>query len=136
MKIPIKKIYQRTKTFENKIVTPLSKKIAIDYLDALFENDIDAILSNYTKSSIVITLEKTYRGLSEIREFTMELIKYFSKKNTVLVLDKITIEKDIIYMVWHTNSTTTNITIASDTFYIKNKKIKKHTFICQLNRKY
>ena len=121
---------------EKKIITPMSEKIVINYLDALFENDIESIMSNYTNKSFVITLAKTYKGLNEIKEFMGELIKYFSKKGTVLVLDKMAIENEIVYIVWHARGTSSSISMASDTFFIKDEKIRKHTFIGQLNNTY
>lgn len=124
------------KTLEKEVVIPISERIVVEYLDALFENDIESIMSNYTNRSIVITLKKTYKGLNEIREFMSELIKYFSKKNTVLFLDKMVILNELAYIVWHARSTTTSISMASDTFFIKDEKIRKHTFICQLNKTY
>ena len=121
------------KPSEKRTIIPISERIAVDYLDALFRNDIQAIMSNYTNKSIVITLEKTYKGFHEIKEFIQELVQFFSKKNTVLVLDKIALENEIVYMVWHTISTKSNILMASDTFFIEDDKISNHTFICQLD---
>lgn len=136
MKKTPKNIEIGDKTLEQEAVIPLSERIVVDYLSALFENDIKAIISNYTNKSLVITLGKTYKGLNEIKEFMCELIKHFSKRSTVLVLDKMTIESEIVYVVWHARSTSTSIAMASDTFFIKDEKIRKHTFIYQLNKMY
>ena len=133
MKMRLKIIETVAKTYGDETTTPLSKRIAVDYLDALFRNDIQAIMSNYTNESIVITLKKTYKGLNEIKAFIYELIQFFSGKNTVLILDKIAIESEIVYLVWHAILTKSTISIASDTFFIEDEKISKHTFVCQLD---
>ncbi|KJD35653.1 hypothetical protein PW52_07865 [Tamlana sedimentorum] len=116
-------------------ISALSERTVLHYLNSLFQNDIDGIMSNYTNKSIIITLVKTYKGLKEIKEFMCELAKHFSKGNTVLILDKMIIENEVAYIVWHAHSPLLSISIASDTFIIKEEKIRKHTFIGQLNTK-
>ncbi|MEM5565083.1 nuclear transport factor 2 family protein [Psychroserpens sp. AS72] len=117
----------------NEDITKVSERIVTHYLNALYENDIDAMMSNYTNKSILITLVKTYKGLKEIREFMSELAKHFSHDNTVLILDKMIFENEVAYIVWHAHSPIFSISMASETFFIKEEKIIKHTFIGQLS---
>lgn len=134
----MKKVFNKIEKDEvfvvNDKISDLSKRIVTHYLNSLYENNIEAIMSNYTNKSIIITLVKTYKGLIEIREFMCELVKHFSKGNTVLILDKMIVENEIAYIVWHAHSPLFSISMASDTFLIKNEKIRKHTFIGQLDK--
>jgi len=134
MKTPFQNIVDGENTLKKQEKIPSSNQIATEYFNGLFKNDIAIIMSYYTDTSTLITLENTFRGLSEIKAFMHDLIAYFPTKKSVLILDQLTVESDLIYTVWHSHSPLLSIAIASDTFIIKDQKIWKHTFIGQLNK--
>lgn len=111
----------------------LSKKIVLNHLDSFYNHDIDSVMRDYTNESIIITLNNTYKGLQEIRGFITEFVDFFPKGKTILVLDKIAIENEVAYIVWHANTPELQMSLGSGTFIIKQGKIVKQTFVGQLN---
>lgn len=112
----------------------LSKKIVLHHLDSFYNHDIDSVMTDYTNESVIITLQNTYRGLKEIRDFITEFVNFFPKGETVLVLDKIAIENEVAYIVWHAKTPELEVSLGSGTFIIKQSKIVHQTFIGQLRR--
>ena len=112
-----------------------TKKIVMHHMDSFYNNDVDALISDYTEESIIITLEQTFKGLKEIKLFITEFITYFPKGKTILVLDKLSVENDLGYVVWHAHTPSLKISLGSGTFIFKNGKILKQTFVGHLDKK-
>ena len=112
-----------------------TKDIVIHHMDSFYNNDIDALMSDYTEESIIVTLEQTFKGLKEIRKFVQQLVVFFPKGKTILVLDRISIEDDLGYIVWHAKTPKLDIPLGSGTFILKNGKIFQQTFVGQLDKK-
>jgi len=126
---------KNTKVADNTNVQSILKEIVISHMNSFYNNDIDAIMSDYTDESIVITLEQTFKGLKEIRTFISELITFFPKGKTVLVLDKISVEEDLGYIVWHAKTPNLEISLGSGTFILKKGKISQQTFVGRIDKK-
>ena len=111
------------------------RELLFHHLDSFFNNDVDALLSDYTNESVVITLEQTFIGLKEIGTFINEIIAFITNGKTILVLDKISVENELGYLVWHTKTPKMEISLGSGTFIIKEGKIAQQTFVGQLKEK-
>ncbi len=127
-------------TNENRVIDNIdaqnrTKDIVIHHMDSFYNNDIDALMSDYTEESIIVTLEQTFKGLKEIRKFVQQLVAFFPKGKTILVLDRISIEDDLGYIVWHAKTPNIDIPLGSGTFILKNGKISQQTFVGQLDEK-
>ena len=112
-----------------------TKAIVINHMDSFYNNDIEALMSDYTEESIIITLEQTFKGLKEIRLFISKLISFFPKGKTILILDKISIENNLGYIVWHAKTPSLDIPLGSGTFIFKKGKIFQQTFVGQIEEK-
>lgn len=91
-----------------------------------FAQGIDAILSDYSDSSIVVTPDKTYRGLAEIRGF----FQAFLAGATPAFWQSFRIETrqvdgDVAYLVW---SAAPTMPKATDTLLVRDGKIAVQTF--------
>lgn len=113
----------------------MTKDIVIHHMDSFYNNDVDALMSDYTEESIILTLKHTFKGLKEIRKFVQQLVTFFPKGKTILVLDRISIEGDLGYIVWHAKTPNIDIPLGSGTFILKNGKISQQTFVGQLDEK-
>ena len=102
------------------------------HLNSFLSNDLDAIISDYTSESVLITPTATYTGLKEIRAFFNTLVKYFPKQKSNFALDRTVIKNDMIYIIWHAKSPVVNVDFGSDTFVIKSGKIHQQTYAAQL----
>jgi len=125
---------------DNKIVDnvndqSVTKDIIIHHIDSFYNNDIEAVISDYTEESVIVTLEQTFKGLKEIRLFIKELVAFFPKGKTILILDTISVENDLGYIVWHAKTPKLDIPLGSGTFILKDGKIFQQTFVGQLDKK-
>jgi predicted SnoaL-like aldol condensation-catalyzing enzyme len=102
------------------------------HLNSFLNNDLEAVISDYTSESVLITPAATYTGPQEIREFFAELVKYFPKQKTNFGLDRTIIKNDLIYIIWHAKSPLVKVDFGSDTFIIKDGKIHQQTYAAQL----
>jgi hypothetical protein len=106
--------------------TATGTQAVFDHHLGAFAQGIDAILSDYTENSVVVTPEANHRGLTQIRTFfqafldstTPEFWKQFK------VMSR-SVEGEIAYLVW---SSQPAVPMATDTLLVRDKKILVQTF--------
>lgn len=54
---------------------PTTRQIYNRHVKTLFDSDLDAVMADYSADAVLITAEKTYKGLKSIRGFFSNLIK-------------------------------------------------------------
>ena len=109
-----------------------SKNLLIHHLNSFQNNDLKALMSDYTNKSVLVTQAATYRGLNEIEVFFIDLIKHFPSQKASFELDKMEVDDEMVYIVWHANTPSLEVPLGSDTFIIKEGKIYKQTFVGQM----
>ena len=114
-------------------VDEISKEVVMHHLNSFLDNNLEAVMSDYTNESVLITQDTTYTGLEEIRAFFAGLIMHFPHQKSNLVLDKLVANNGLVYIVWHANTPSLQVPIGSDTFIIKDGIIYQQTFVGQLN---
>ena len=102
------------------------------HLSSFQGNDLEAIMSDYTQESILITADATYKGRAEIRGFFSKLMPLFPKQNTSFELDKMIVTDNLLFIVWHASAPTVKVSLGSDTFLVRNGKIHRQTFVGRL----
>lgn len=110
----------------------VSKDILMRHLSSFRENDLQAVISDYTNESVLITQDAIYKGPDEIKVFFTGLIAQFPKQKSSFELDKVIVNDELVYIVWHGKTPSLDIPFATDTFIIKNGKILRQTFAGQL----
>ena len=125
-------ISQKTDALIKKTDSASSMIFLMHHLNSFLNNDLDAVISDYTSESVLITPTATYTGKKEIREFFAELVKYFPKQKSNFGLDRTVIKNDMIYILWHAKTPVVKVDFGSDTFIIKNGKIHQQTYAAQL----
>jgi len=110
------------------ISTDASSNIVMHHLESFQHNDLEAVLSDYTNESVLITQDATYTGPDEIRGFFAGLMIHFPKENSSFELDKIVAIGSLVYIVWHAETPSLDVPLGSDTFIIKHDKIYQQTF--------
>lgn len=109
-----------------------SRNIIMHHLTSFQENDLEALMSDYTSKSVLITPVATYTGPDEIRSFFVDLMLHFPKQKSGFELDKLIANDGLVYIVWHAKTPSLDVTLASDTFIIKEGKIHQQTFAGEL----
>jgi ketosteroid isomerase-like protein len=106
--------------------------IIMHHLEAFQDNDLDAVMSDYTKESVLITQTATYAGPDEIRGFFTALMIHFPKPGSDFQLDKLVADDGLAYIVWHAHTPSLDVALGTDTFMLKEGKIFRQTFAGQM----
>jgi hypothetical protein len=105
-----------------------TKEVLDHHWVAFKDNDLEAVMADYTEESILITPDATYQGLEAIRENFVRAFKAFPKDQQPLQLNKTVVVKDVGYILWQAKTTTMELTFATDTFLIRDGKIIRQTY--------
>lgn len=112
--------------------TSISEESTAQVLDhhwKTFEsNDLDGVMIDYAEESILITPDKTYKGLAEIRENFVSAFAAFPKDSTKMTLTKSIVQQDVGYIIWEATTPKFRLSFATDTFIIQNGKIIRQTY--------
>jgi hypothetical protein len=114
------------------ILNDASRNVLMRHLGFFLDNDLKCLLSDYTNESVLITQEAIHTGPAEIKIFFEGLMKHFPKKKSNLQLDKLEVCDELVFIVWHATTPSVHVRFGSDTFIIKEDKIRQQTFVGHL----
>lgn len=103
------------------------------HLAAFGENDMAGIMADYTEESRVFTQDSTFVGLAQIESLFTGLLVNFPTEGTVFEMDKMVVENDLAYIIWHATTPTVDVPFGTDTFIIQDGKIVQQTFAGVIN---
>jgi hypothetical protein len=106
----------------------VTRRVFKHHDEAFGKRDLTSILADYTEESILVTPDKTYIGLKELKGFFEEAFKLFDTDSIEGETMKEVIIKDIVYTVWRVKTPKLNLDYATETFFIQNGKIIRQTF--------
>ena len=130
--IPIQEIQTKEENNVNILNEDDTKEIIMHHINSFIANDLDAVLSDYTDESVLITQEMTYKGPKEIKDFFANLVKHFPVPNSNFVLDKLSADGKLVFIIWHGKTPTIEVSFGTDTFIVEDRKIKQQTFAGQI----
>jgi len=110
----------------------IPRNIILHHLHSFQNNDLEAVIGDYTDESILITQDAIYTGPEEIRNFFAGLMIHFPKQKSTFKLDKVIVKNELVYIVWRANTPTLDVSFGTDTFIIKDDKIYQQTFAGQM----
>lgn len=102
------------------------EQVLTHHLTAFGNNDLDAIMEDYTEDSVVLTPRGKVAGLKEIRSFFVDFFAAIPTGSAFAIKQKI-IEGDAAYILWESQSEAFKIPVGTDTFFFEDGKIKYHT---------
>ncbi|HMG91889.1 MAG TPA: nuclear transport factor 2 family protein [Chryseolinea sp.] len=105
-----------------------TKEVLDHHWTAFQANDLEATMADYAEESVLITPDKTFKGLTEIRDNFVFAFAIFPKDSTTFQLDKSIINQDVGYIIWQAKSPKINLTFGTDTFIIRDGKIVRQTY--------
>src|SRR3954453_11379837 len=86
-----------------------TKNLLTHHLSSFLDNDLEAVISDYTDESVLITQPTTYTGRKEIGTFFADFMAHFPKGNANFDLDEIVVKDEFAFIVWHANNPTLNV---------------------------
>jgi hypothetical protein len=98
----------------------------LDHHLGAFAQGLDELLRDYDETSVLVTLDKTYTGLSQIRGFFKAFIDGADPKfwEAFKILNR-TVTGEVAYLAWEAKPW---ISLATDTLHVKGEKITVQTF--------
>jgi hypothetical protein len=105
-----------------------TSKVLDHHWEAFKANDLEATMADYTEESVLITPDKTFKGLSEIRENFIFAFSLFPKDSSTLKLNKSIVHNDVGYIIWEASAPKLNLSFGTDTFIVQNGKIIRQTY--------
>ena len=109
-------------------------RLLTHHLSSFQDNDLEALMADYTDESILITADARYDGRAEIRTFFSALMPQFPKQDTHFELDTMTVVDDLLFIVWHASTPTVKVALGSDTLLVRQGKIHRQTFVGQIEQ--
>jgi len=106
----------------------VTKKVLDHHLQTFQRNDLDGVMADYTEESVLITPDRAYKGLAEIRENFVQAYKALPANGTTMTVTKSVVSRDVAYIVWKAVTPTLDFKYATDTFVIVDGKIVTQTF--------
>ena len=104
------------------------------HLQAFGSGDIDELIKDYTKDSVLMTSDGRLTGPDEIRPaFEGFFSGLFRPGSYEFTMDRMDIEGDIAFIAWHSSNEGAEVPLGTDTFVIRNGKIAMQTFAVQVN---
>ncbi len=105
-----------------------TKKVLDHHLKTFQANDLEGVMADYVEESVLITPDRTYTGLSEIRENFVEAYKALPSNGTTMTVTRSVVNKNVAYIVWKAITSTLEFKYATDTFIIVDGKIVSQTY--------
>jgi hypothetical protein len=104
----------------------VSTQKALDHHLGAFAQGLDEVLRDYDENSVLVTPDKTYTGLAQIRGFFKAFIagadpEFWGAFNIL----NMTVTGEVAYIAWQAKPW---VTLATDTFHVKDEKISVQTF--------
>nr|WP_315251273.1 nuclear transport factor 2 family protein [uncultured Flavobacterium sp.] len=102
------------------------EQILMHHLIAFGENNLDEILKDYTEQSVIMTPSGVIKGLTEVHKFFKDFFDVIPTGSSFSMKQK-TIEGNVAYIAWASESSTNEIPMGTDTFVFEGDKIRYHT---------
>jgi ketosteroid isomerase-like protein len=113
-----------------------TRQVLEHHLGALGAGNLDAILSDFTDDSILISPDGPLKGRPAIRGFFEGVLASLFKPGTYeFTMDTLHTIDDVAYIMWHAHCATADVVFAADTFLIKDGKIAVQTFAAKIEPK-
>lgn len=106
------------------------------HLHAFGAGDVDEILVDYTEDSVLMTPDATITGFDGLRAAFSGLFGgIFTPGTYTFTMDRMTVEGDVAYIVWHASCAEADVVIGTDTFVVRDGKIATQTYTPKLEPK-
>ena len=116
-------------------VADQTEKTLLHHLQAFGEGDVDAVMSDYTEDSVVITPDGSLKGPGEIRPLFEKFLREVIPPGSAFEMLQQVIEGEVAYIFWSAESPKYNIPLGTDTLIIRDGKIAIQTFAGQIEPK-
>ncbi len=103
------------------------------HIEAFAEGDLNALMSDYCETAVLITPDGIFRGSEAIKTFFEGFMANLPCGSTFKVLQRIA-ERTMAYIVWSGRSERIEIPFTTETFIVRDGKILTQTVTSQMYR--
>lgn len=101
------------------------------HVAAFFSGDLDAVLSDFDKHSMVITPDGVFEGLDQIRFVYQGLLDEFGTidrgDSPGIVVDALHVRNDTLFITWHAESKHRVYPFGTDTFICRGDRFARQS---------
>jgi len=98
------------------------------HLESFGAGNLEELLKDYTDESVLVSPEETLRGRDAIAGLFSGWFETVFKPGTyTFTMDRVDIEGDFAYIVWHAECEGVRFLMGTDTFFVKDGKIAYQT---------
>ena len=103
------------------------------HLQSFGAGDIEETMQDYTDDSVLMTADGKLTGKVAIREAFESFYSDLFKPSTYeFTMDRVDIEGDVAFIVWHSSHDAAQVPLGTDTFLIRKGKISVQTFAAKI----
>ena len=73
----------------------VTKSVLDHHVQTFQANDLEGVMADYVEESILVTPDKTYKGLAEIRENFVQAFKALPKNGTTMTIARSIVVRDV-----------------------------------------
>jgi hypothetical protein len=112
-----------------------TKSIIDHHLKCFAEGDLDGILSDYAPNAVLFTPAGPLKGEDAIRPLFQRMIAEFGKPGAAFNLMQQFIEADYAYILWTAETADNVYELATDTFVVRDGKIRAQSYASKMTPK-
>jgi ketosteroid isomerase-like protein len=105
-----------------------TQEVLEHHLETFAAGDMDGILEDYDDDSVIITPDRTYRGIDEITEFFEGLFADLGQEGSDADVPIQKVEGDVAYITWHGETPDNVYEFCTDTFIVEDGIITTQTY--------
>ncbi|BDG05683.1 hypothetical protein AMOR_46790 [Anaeromyxobacter oryzae] len=112
-----------------------TKEVIDDHLGHFGERNLDGILSDYAPGAVLFTPEGPLRGVESIRGFFRAMLAEFGKPGATFELKQLTVDGDHGFILWAAETADNVYELGTDTFVVRDGKIRVQSFAGKITSK-
>lgn len=110
-----------------------TQEVLEHHLQSFGAGDLEETLKDYTDDSVLMTPEGVIRGTEALRAAFEGFYGGLFRPGTYeFAIDRIDIEGEIAFIVWHSSNEGAEVPLGTDTFLIRGGKIAVQTFVARI----
>ena len=115
---------------------PITKDVVAQHLKSFSARDLDGVLADYSPDAVLFVPGQPLKGRDAIKPFFQALIAEFAKPGASFSMRQQSFEGDYAYILWSAETADNSYEAATDTFVVRNGKIKAQSFAAQITPKH
>ncbi len=113
----------------------ITEKVLDHHLKAFGDQDITAILEDYTEESVLLTPNGPVQGHKKLRPLFEAFFAEFAKPGASFEMKKRIIKDDVAYIVWSAETADNVYELGTDPFVVRDGKIAFQSFAAKVTPK-